>query len=106
MKYFEKMHKPTTKIIEENKHFFESLRSLKHIFVFGHSMSDVDIPYFQKIIDSTNKGVKWTISYYDPAKIESYKDTMNKLGVVEINYELIELSSIQVNNNQLNIDFT
>ncbi|MFL9844054.1 bacteriophage abortive infection AbiH family protein [Flavobacterium rhizosphaerae] len=105
MKFFTDMHKPTEKIIADNENFFSKLTDVETIFVFGHSMSPVDLPYFEKIFDSTKKDTKWIVSYYSNESIEGYKKVLNKIGVEESNYELIKLSSIQVNNNQLEIDF-
>lgn len=104
MRYFEIMHKPTSKIIEENKLFFNKLNSIKTIFVFGHSMSKVDLPYFKKIVDSTKDDIKWVVSYYDYESIANYEKVFDKLGVDNANVKMIKLASIQLDNTQLSLD--
>lgn len=47
--------------VENNSSFFDSLYDVKHIVVIGHSMSEVDWPYFEEIIKKTGKDVPWTI---------------------------------------------
>ena len=50
--YYVANMKPTKRIIEDNGKFFESLSMIKKITVIGHSLSKVDMPYFEKVIDS------------------------------------------------------
>lgn len=53
--------KPTTKIIETHRKWFESLKEVEQITVCGFSFSDVDKPYVQEILRSVSKGSKWII---------------------------------------------
>lgn len=48
--YFRHNIKQCDDIIDRNRDFFQSLENLKLITVLGHSMSDVDLPYFQEIL--------------------------------------------------------
>ena len=64
-KYFKATFKPTSDIILSNRSFFESLGSLERIFVMGHSMADVDLPYFEEIVRNIDaSSVTWKVSYY------------------------------------------
>jgi hypothetical protein len=78
--YFSATFKPTDQIIAVQQPFFESLKSLKQIFVMGHSLSEVDGPYFAEIarnIDTSN--VRWKISYHsDPTNVW---ENFSRLGV-------------------------
>ena len=67
--------------IIENTPFFYELENLKikNIIVLGHSLSNVDIPYFEEIYERVNN-VKWFISFYneeDRKKIEMFKKRFN-----------------------------
>jgi hypothetical protein len=63
--YFKATFKPTSDIILSNRSFFESLSSLERIFVMGHSLADVDLPYFREIIRNIHaSNVIWKVSYY------------------------------------------
>ena len=102
-KYFAESYKPTLNIIESNYSFFSSLGNVKSIYVFGHSLSIVDLPYFQKIVESISKETKWIVSFYDFDEKESHLNTLISIGVNESNIEFIELSEIQLNSNQLKL---
>lgn len=91
--YFEETYKSTEKIIEDNKPFFDTLKDIKEIYVLGHSLSTVDLPYFEEIIkeiDTTT--VKWKISMYNKKELVHHSDVVLKLGI-DIN--LIEFDTIK-----------
>jgi hypothetical protein len=65
-RYFKQTFKPTELIIRANRSFFEELRDVQQILVMGHSLEDVDLPYFKEITRHIDGGnVRWKISYYD-----------------------------------------
>lgn len=78
--YFSATFKPTDMVIADKQSFFSSLKSVRQIFVMGHSLSEVDAPYLAEIvrnIDATY--VTWKISYQnDPADA---MEKFSRLGV-------------------------
>jgi len=63
--YFRDTFKPTAKVIEKNAAFFANLRDVDRIVVMGHSVSEVDHPYFEKVIANVDVNqVRWKVSYY------------------------------------------
>lgn len=80
--YFKLSYKPTDKIISDNKDFFMRLSQIDKVIILGHSMSDVDLPYFKRILQSTNpKNTIWQISYFgEPEKIR-LQEQIKKLGI-------------------------
>ena len=42
-------------IIQKNAAFFNSLYDIQRIIVIGHSMAEVDMPYFEEITKHINK---------------------------------------------------
>lgn len=73
--YYVANMKPTKRIIEDNSRFFESLSMIKKITVIGHSLSKVDMPYFEKVIDSVGDNVVWNFSFHsvnDIKRIDSF----------------------------------
>ena len=78
--YFSKTFKPTDRIIAQQQSFFTSLRSVRQIFVMGHSLADVDAPYLEEIVKNIDSSaVRWKISYHnDPA---SAQDRFSRLGI-------------------------
>lgn len=68
------LRKPTERIIEMNRAFFESLSDVETITVYGFSFSSIDMPYIREIIKHIkSSGVKWQIyvhSKKDEKRIE------------------------------------
>ena len=56
--------KPVFEIMEHNDWFFKSLRSIKDIFIIGHSCEEVDYPYFYKVKESVAKDAMWHFNPY------------------------------------------
>ena len=54
-----------TSIIKENILFFDSLSKISTIYVLGHSLSEIDIDYFEKIKSIVLSNAYWHISYYN-----------------------------------------
>jgi hypothetical protein len=105
MEYFQASFKPTQEIIKAKSYFFQSLFDVENVFVFGHSLSEVDIPYFQEIVKSVRKDAKWTVSIYSEEEISLHSDALLSLGLNQDQIEFIYLEDIQIKNNQLNINF-
>lgn len=87
--------KKVKEALENNASFFRDLRSVKKIFVLGHSMSEVDIPYYKEIIKNIDLDqVEWHISYYqEPEKSERLKTT-ESLGIPSQCVHLHEMENI------------
>ena len=123
MKYFAKNYKPTKLIIEINQPFFSELHSINEIYILGHSLSKVDLPYFEEIIKSVHPGAKWFTSYHNTEKVESkqnnnnineeknnsegkkHLDTLINLGIDKSSISLFQLKEIQLNFGQLKLNF-
>ena len=103
--YFNNTFKPTEKIIKDNISFFESVKDYDEINIYGHSLSQVDMPYFQEIYKHSNKETKWKVSHYNLNGKKHNFENMSKLGVSSNKLDLIELTEIQKNNRQLNFEF-
>jgi hypothetical protein len=48
--YFSTTFKPSARLIQENRPFFERLNEVEEVWVLGHSISQVDEPYFQALL--------------------------------------------------------
>lgn len=47
--------KKVEEIMNDQQNWFEKLQGITHIHILGHSLGDVDLPYFYKIFESCNK---------------------------------------------------
>lgn len=80
--YFGRTFKNTPSIIATNKSFFSSLSEITNIYVFGHSLSEVDVGYFKAIIQNIDADkVHWRISHCGDDELTKHRHTMNVLGI-------------------------
>ncbi len=94
--YYRASHKSTAEIIEANLNFFESLADVDEIFVLGHSLGDVDMPYFEKIAASIRLAdVAWTVSYHADRDRDVFLNKMLALGVPANKINLIKLNDLR-----------
>lgn len=80
--YYDHSAKKTSDVIETNRKYFESLRDIDTIITIGHSMSEVDYPYFERIIQNNRspQKIQWFISWYsadDMDRIKTFVERMN-----------------------------
>lgn len=90
--YFSRTYKPTDRVISAHQDFFDSLSDVKRICVLGHSLSEVDWPYFALIAAKTKASdPHWIASYHDETKIPLMKKAFFEFGLpaVKVTYARI-----------------
>jgi hypothetical protein len=81
-RYFERTFKPTGRVIAAHQSFFGALQNIQEILVMGHSLSDVDLPYFKEIIRNVDgHNVRWRFSYHHDDDRPKFRERLDKLGV-------------------------
>lgn len=72
-RYFRDTFKPTEAIIAAHRPFFEALTSVSEVWVLGHSLAEVDQPYFDAVVAATDpRSTRWRISFHtDAARSEA-----------------------------------
>ena len=80
--YEEETTKKCSDIIKRHCSFFDGLSNIKDIFVIGHSLSEVDYPYFEEICKKTN--AKWYIGYHSLDDLKRLLSFANKMNLREI----------------------
>jgi len=88
--------KDTDTIIRNNQPFFDSLHDLSEIYVLGHSMAEVDMPYFQVIKGCINPNAVWTLSVYDENDKRRKDKAIMELGITPNNIHWINLDDLSV----------
>ena len=56
--------KPVAEIIDEHKNDFEALAGIEELIVLGFSYSDIDRPYFERIIEVTGDDIKVKLGHH------------------------------------------
>lgn len=70
--YFEKTTKHVKQIIHKyQKFFYRMIVNVTNVTIIGHSMNEIDFPYFKKIGDSIKGRVDWTYYYHSTKDIKS-----------------------------------
>jgi len=87
---FIKFYKPVEEIIAKNSKAFESLTKIENIIVVGHSLNQIDIPYFKKI-SFQSPNAKWNVSYYLDNEKEKHLETLLQIGISYSNIQLFKL---------------
>jgi len=94
--FFHKTMKNTTHVMQRNSYFFDihNLSQFDKIVIFGHSMSEIDLPYFRKILSNTINVKKMIISYYQENKRKNIEQVVSSLKFkgekTFVNLELID----------------
>lgn len=97
--YFERSAKPTKQIIELEIDYFKSLKEVKSIYVLGHSISKVDMPYFAQIVENVKaEETRWIVSYYNNWEIETKRKSLFDIGVEAEQIEFIKLVDLESKN--------
>ncbi len=80
--------KDTEGIIASHENFFSQLGSVEDVYVLGHSMNDIDFPYFKRIRDGVAPDAKWHISVYDKDVNDRQrkKEAVAKLQLTRVDY--------------------
>ena len=89
--------KKVEEIIKKNKKWFDGLFDVTQIHIYGHSLNEIDMPYFQKIFDTVNRNkVKLEISYMNEKDYENVKKVMEHEGFSISQYKPVKLKELQI----------
>lgn len=94
-KYFKDTYKNVERIIKDNKKVWDRLKKVKMVYIFGHSLSDIDMPYFKKIYQSVHPDCKWLISYHKPKEKVRLPKALEEVGIGKNNISTIRLNELK-----------
>lgn len=72
--------KQVTDLIAENQVWFHGLTKIRTVVILGHSLNDIDLPYFQKVNGKT-PGAHWIVSCHTTEDETHYRSQFTKLGI-------------------------
>lgn len=90
-KYLAASFKSSAEIIKENKSYFASLQEIDTVVILGHSMSDVDMPYFDEISKRIKKNSFWFVSYYSDAEHDELYSSVQQFAQSDNYIELFKI---------------
>lgn len=103
--YFTATYKPTKDILKQFDSFFAGLKDITEINVYGHSIAEVDRPYFSRIVAEVHSDAQWNVSYLGLEEKERHLQTLLNLGIDKNRINQLELTDLQIANQQLKINF-
>ncbi|MGU9851120.1 bacteriophage abortive infection AbiH family protein [Pseudomonas koreensis] len=77
---FYALQKPVSEVINKHRDFFRSLEGISTINVIGHSLNEIDLPYFEEIVKIV-KYAKWNVYCYKFEECDRYPKQLIKCGV-------------------------
>ena len=80
--YDESTTKKCGDIIKNHKDFFDGLSSIEEVFVIGHSLSEVDYPYFEEVRSRCD--AKWHIGYHSLDDMKRLIALVGYLGLKDV----------------------
>lgn len=96
--FFTLSEKPVQKILIENQEFIDDLYDVKDIYVLGHSLGNVDLPYFRAVNSANDypEELQWHVSYYSETEKSDLERIMRTHVINEnASLEMITLQGIQ-----------
>ena len=99
-------NKPVDKIITKHKEWFLNLSDVTHIHIYGHSFSDVDLPYFSKVFASVDiSNIQLEVSAFTDEDKKRIKTFMHTKNVTFCENQFVSLADLQYSI-QTRIEFT
>lgn len=80
--FLKELEKDVPKYLQKNSSFFDRLNVVNEVHLLGHSLGEVDEPYFNKIIEKTDNKIEWILWYYKDNKM-SDEELTDKLDEFE-----------------------
>lgn len=81
--YYNRSLKNTQECISLHQDFFDSLYDVDRVIIFGHSLSDIDYPYFERLSNTVKPDCFWQASFHlDIKKDEIWNNLEGIVGDV------------------------
>ena len=71
--------------------WFGNLGNIDEVHVYGHSIEDVDIPYFKEVGKCADQNARWKFFYYDEDMMGHYMDVAKQLRLNNDRFEMVEV---------------
>lgn len=73
--------KNSRQIIKEHESFFDGLSDIDTVIVIGHSLSKVDMEYFEKICSEIHSDAKWIFSCHDSGGLKAVNAFVKAMAI-------------------------
>lgn len=97
--FFSLSEKPVEKILVEHQAFIEDLYDVDNIYVLGHSLGSVDLPYFRAVNMANDypERLHWKLSYYsEEEKIDLERVMRSQVIARDADLEMVTLGGLMI----------
>lgn len=84
VKFYQSTHKNVDGAMVKHAEFFKKLKNLDLIFVIGHSVNQIDLPYYTKIFKD-NPVATWNVYYHRENEKTEMENTLKGIGINNLN---------------------
>lgn len=81
--FYKSTYKDVDLLISQQQGFLNKIKQINKIIIIGHSISYIDLPYFEYFKKLTNNKTKWIVSYYKENEKEELINKLMNIGVKE-----------------------
>lgn len=78
--FYKRTLKDTDRYLNTNKHFFNKAGDMDEVQIIGHSLGEVDMPYFRELPDD----IPWTVFYRDNNDKDTFEKRIREIGATNI----------------------
>lgn len=77
---FYALQKPVSEVLEKNREVFDSARHVSEIVIVGHSLNNIDLPYFRELAAGA-PNVRWLVCCFEEADKVHHVEQLVSCGV-------------------------
>lgn len=92
---FNEFYKDTDAVIKENNGFFDSLKDVDEVIVLGHSINDIDLPYYSYLAQKVKADATWKISWYNDTEKTNMEQPLIRAGINK-NISFIKIEDLAI----------
>jgi hypothetical protein len=93
---FYALQKPVDEVIEKYRGNFESLQGVNDVTVIGHSLNEIDLPYFDELAKSIMR-VRWLVCCYRAEEKAHFVQQLLKCGIRREDIDMCAYNDIEAN---------
>lgn len=78
--------KDTKSVLKKHRHWFSALIDIREVIILGHSLGNVDAPYFRQLVKQVGD-VSWKVSYYgmnELTELHRRARSLNRRGALQM----------------------
>jgi len=94
--YYEESAKKTNDTLKKHEKTFLSYSNIKNIIIIGHSLSKVDYPYYEKIIELNNNKINFYISFFNKNDISNILEFKNYFNIKNCQIKIFDTKKVDI----------